>query len=495
MKSIVEMVNVEGLHPAGGTRPEENSMADKKPKETDLAPFFNPRRIAVIGLLKEGFFGGYVVIKSLLNAGFKGEIFPVNPSYREVLGLAAYPSIKDVPGGIDLVLIITGARSVPGILEECVEKGVRAAIVVSDGFAERDEQGRRLQDEIVGIARRGNLRIVGPNTAGIANPSIGLIPNPYEMGYEKIRQGTIAICAQTGMVNPQAFPYGDLGYGVSKICDFGNKSDVDECDLLEYLESDPSTKAITMYLESIRDGRRFLEVSRRAASRKPVLILKSGRTEQGAHVSASHTGSLALDDRIFDAACKQSGILRMETFRELFELPKIFASQPLPKGNRLGIITFTGAVGVLAIDEGAKYGLSVPLLSPETRKKLEAVFPGLGKRIVDMGPPMAVINDYMPVYSEILKTVALDPCIDSIFNVIWTGPSSEFMEKYLPIYREFQGNGKPIASWIYGPRLPFVREMTCRLEELGFPVFPDIETAMKALGMASQYAKIKGGVQ
>jgi acyl-CoA synthetase (NDP forming) len=470
-------------------------MALRNPKGSDLTPLFDPRSIAVIGLLKEGFFGGYVVIKSLLNAGFKGEIFPVNPSYNEVLGLTVYPSIKDVPRKIDLVLIITGARSVPGILRECVEKGVRACIVVSDGFAERDEEGRRLQDEIVEIARRGNLRIVGPNTAGIANPAKGLIPNPYEMGYEKIKHGAIAVCAQTGMINPQAFPYGDLGYGVSKICDFGNKSDVDECDLMEYLESDPSTKVMTLYLESIKDGQRFLKVSKRVVSRKPVLILKSGRTEQGAHVSASHTGSLALDEQIFDAACKQSGILRLETFRELFELPKIFASQPLPKGNRLGIITFTGGVGVLAIDEGAKYGLSVPLLSSGTRKKLEAIFPGLGKRIVDMGPPMALINNYMPVYSEILKMVTLDPCIDSIFNVIWTGPSGEFMEKYLTIYRELQGSKKPIASWIYGPRLPFVREMTYRLEELGFPVFPDIEMAIKALGMASQYAKTKGGDQ
>jgi acetyltransferase len=308
-----------------------------------------------------------------------------------------------------------------------------------------------------------------------------------------VKEGPIAICAQTGMINPQAFPYGDLHYGVSKICDFGNKADVDECDMMEYLENDPATKAITLYLESIQDGQRFLKVSKRVTSKKPVLILKSGRTEQGARISASHTGSLALNDRIFDAACKQSGIIRLESFRELFELPKIFAYQPLPKGNRLGIITFTGAVGVLAIDEGAKYGLSVPLLSSGTRKKLDAIFPGLGKRIVDIGPPMAVVNDYMSIYSEILKTVTIDPCIDSIFNVIWTGPSGEFMEEYLKIYRGLQGNRKPIASWVYGPRVSYINEMTCHLEDLGFPVFPDIEMAIKALGTASQYAITKGG--
>ncbi len=468
-------------------------MVNRKLYENSLDPFFDPQTIAVIGSLKEKLFGGYVAIRSLIKAGFKGEIYPVNPSYREINGLKVYPSIKDVPQKIDLVLIITGARSVPGILRECVEKGVRAAIVVSDGFAERDDEGRKLQEEIIAIAKQGNLRIIGPNTAGIANPSKGLIPNPYEMGYEKVKEGAIAICAQTGMVNPQAFPYGDLGYGVSKICDFGNKCDVDECDMMEYLEEDPSTKAITLYLENIKDGKRFLKVSKRVASRKPVLILKSGRTEQGAHVSTSHTGSLAQDDRIFDAACKQSGVIRLDTFRELFELPKIFTHSSLPKGNRLGIITFTGGVGVLAIDEGAKYGLTVPLLSSKTRKRLDAIFPGLGNRIVDIGPPMAVVNNYMSFYSEILKIVTTDPNIDSVFNVIWTGPSGEFMESYLKIYRGLQGNQKPIASWIYGPRLDYTYEMARQLEELGFPVFSDIEMAIKALGLASQYAKAKGG--
>ena len=156
-------------------------MANKKPERSGLTPFFDPRSIAVIGSLKEGFFGGYVVIKSLINAGFKGEIYPVNPSYREIWGLTVYPSIKEVPQRIDLVLIITGSKSVPGILRECIQKGVRAAIVVSDGFAERDEEGRRLQEEIVAIAGQGDLRIIGPNTAGVANPAKCLIPNPYQM--------------------------------------------------------------------------------------------------------------------------------------------------------------------------------------------------------------------------------------------------------------------------------------------------------------------------
>jgi len=319
-----------------------------------------------------------------------------------------------------------------------------------------------------------------------------LTPNPYEPGYEKVKSGAVAICAQTGMINPQAFPYADLHYGLSKICDFGNKCDVDECDLLEYLEGDPATKVITMYLESIRDGRRFLKMSRRVAAKKPVLILKSGRTKEGAKVSASHTGALAVDDEIFSAACKQAGIIRLEKFHELFELPKIFL-QPLPKGNRLGIVTLTGAVGVLAIDEGAKYGLSAAQLSPETIEKLNAIFPGLGKSVVDIGPPMAV-GSYIAIYPDILKTVLADDNVDCLLNIIWTSPFKEFVEEYLRFYEKLRGNYQTtIATWIYGPSVSLINEMSGRMEDLGFPVFSDVETAIKALGIAYQYSIRKKG--
>jgi len=458
-----------------------------------ISLFFEPQSIAVIGSLREGYFGGYVVVKTLLNAGFAGKIYPVNPSYPEVLGLKAYSSIKEIPEKIDLAIIMINRRSVPNVMRECAGKGIKAVIVVADGFAERDEEGAKLQNEILEIAREAGIRILGPNTAGVVNSANGLIPDPYEPGYKKVKPGAVAICAQTGMINPQAFPYADLHYGVSKICDYGNKCDVDECDLLEYLESDPATKVITMYLESIQDGQRFLKISKRVTAQKPVLILKSGRTKEGAKVSASHTGALAVDDQIFSAACKQAGIIRLEKFRELFELPKIFSLQPLPKGNRLGIVTFTGGVGVLAIDEGAKYGLSVARLSPEIAEKLNAIFPGLGKTVVDIGPPMAV-NNYMTIYSEIIKTVLSDDHIDCLFNVIWTSPFKEFVEEYLKFYGELRGSHqKTVATWIYGPSIPLINDMSSRMEDLGFPVFSDLEMAIKALGIAYQYSKWKKG--
>lgn len=457
-----------------------------------LSYFFEPERIGVIGLLREGFFGGRVVIKTLLKNGFSGEIYPVNPSYKEILGLKVYPSIKEVPNPVDLVLIITGSRAVPNLLRECAEKGVRAAIVVSDGFAERDEEGAKLQREIVEIGKRCGIRILGPNTAGIANPSKGILPNPYELGYEKLKPGGVALCGQTGMINPQAFPYGDLGYGVSKICDFGNKCDVDECDLMEYLEGDSETKVIVFYLEGIRDGRRFMSVGRRVRKKKPVLILKSGRTEEGAKATFSHTGAIGVNDQIFDAVCKQAGLLRLDSFGELFELPKIFSNQPLPKGNRLGIITFTGGVGALAVDEAARYGLRPTTLTHRTIRELNSIYPNLGKSIIDLGPPMAAVKDYVSIYPKVMEAVLKDENIDCLFNVIWTGPTRTFLEEYLRIYRKLKElNQKTIATWVYGPRVSLIQELAFRLEELSFPVFKDLEKAIKALGLAFHYSLLK----
>lgn len=460
---------------------------------SDLSLFFEPRSIAVIGSLKEGLFGGFVVIKSLLNAGYTGEIFPINPASRVVLGLKVYPSISEVSSRIDLALIMINARAVPKVMRECAEKGVKAIVVVSDGFAERDEEGARLQTEVVEIAREWGIRIIGPNTAGIVNTSNGLNPCPYEAGYYKLKEGAVAICAQTGMSNPQAFPYPNLAFGVSKICDFGNKCDLNECDMLEYLEKDPKTKVISMYLESIQDGRRFLEISKRIISQKPVLILKSGRTRAGVRASASHTGSMAVDDKIFEAACSQAGILRLEAFNELFELPKIFALQPLPKGNRLGIVSYTGGVGVLATDEGAKYGLRITILTPRTQEMLNTIFPGLGMMPVDIGPMAPVTKDFLALYPKILRAVMADKNVDALFNVLWMDATGKSTSAYIEAYEEVKGRySKPLVSWIYGPNRRLVAELTERLEDLEFPVFSDPETSIKAMGLALRYAQMKG---
>ena len=459
---------------------------------TDLSLFFEPSSIAVVGSLREGLFGGYVVIKSLVSAGYGGEVYPINPVGGVVFGLQVHPSIKEVRSKIDLALIMINARAVPQVLRECAENGIKAVIVVSDGFAERDQAGALLQKEIVQIARQWGIRIIGPNTAGIVNTSNGLNPCPYEAGYYKLRQGAVAICSQTGMSNPQAFPYPDLGFGVSKICDFGNKCDLDESDMLEYLERDPTTKVISMYLESIQDGRKFLDISRRVTSQKPVLILKSGRSKQGARASASHTGSMAMDDKIFEAACAQAGVLRLKELNELFQLPKIFAAQPLPNGNRLGIVSYTGGVGVLATDEGTQYGLTLTQLTPQTREMLNRIFSGLGMMPVDIGPMAPVVEDFSSLYPKIMRAVMADENVDALFNVLWADSTGNTMNAFVKAYEELRGQyPKPLVSWIYGPDRWLVGEFTERLEGMGFPVFSDPECAVKAVGLAFRYAQMK----
>jgi len=455
-----------------------------------LSRFFEPRSIAVIGSFRENFFGGYVIVKSLLKAGYKGKIFPVNPAYKAVHGLKVYSSLKEVPGHVDLAMVMINARFVAGMVRECAGKGVRAMIVVSDGFAERDEEGARLQEELMKVAGREGIRIIGPNTAGVVNTSNGFNPCAYEAGYYRIPKGPIAIGAQTGMTNPQAFAYPKLRFGVSKICDFGNKCDVDECDWLEYLAQDPHTGVISLYLESIRDGRRLLETARRVTQAKPVLIFKSGRTTQGAKASASHTGSMAVDDEIFGSLCRQSGILRLEEFQDLFEIPKIFASQPLPAGGRLGIITFTGGVGVVVIDRGSTYGMGLTTLSADTRHSLDAIYQGLGNMPVDIGPMMAALKNPFDLYPGVVETVAADPNVDALFNVLWANPTGSIVGSYLKAYERMKDRvRKPIATWIYGPSFEVATELTQQIEEMGFPVFNSPEKCVQALGLAWEHKR------
>jgi acyl-CoA synthetase (NDP forming) len=457
-----------------------------------ISHFFDPRGIAIIGSFREGYFGGYVIVKSLMNAGYQGAIYPVNPGYKEVHGIRVYPSLRNISDEVDLAIIIVNARTVFQMLKECAEKGIRSVIVVSDGFAERDEEGARLQDDIVALAKRTGLRIIGPNTAGVVNTANGFNPCPYEAGYSRLRQGATAICAQTGMINPQAFPYPDLHFGVSKICDFGNKCDVDEGDMLEYLASDGETKVISMYLESIRDGQRFLNVAKRVARQKPTLVLKSGRTEEGARASESHTGSLAMDDQIFEAACLQSGILRLERFRDIFDMPKIFASQALPNGNRVGMVTVTGGVAVMAIDESAKQGLSIAKLGAETAGALEKLFVGLGKNPVDVGPMMAAVPNAFDLYPQILGSLLGDENVDALFTVLWATPAGNIISRYVETYEGLKARfRKPVLTWIYGPDAKAVAELSKKLELTGFPVLDTPEKCIRALGLLYRYASIK----
>jgi acyl-CoA synthetase (NDP forming) len=454
-----------------------------------IATLFDPRSIAVVGSLREGRFGGYVTVKNLLSFGFQGKVYPVNPQYDTVLGLKVYPRVKEIPDSVDLAVMMTSARTVPEIIGDCVQKKVKVAIIVADGFSERNEEGLGLQRQVEEIAWGGGVRLLGPNTVGVTNPATGVVTTPYKVLYKKIFSGSIALCGQTGLIGPQALPLEDMRYGISKICDFGNKCDIDEVDLLEYLAEDPQTKVIGMHLEGVRDGPSFIDAVRKAVTKKPVLILKPGKTGESMKAMASHTGSLAGENQVYEAAFKQAGAIRVDTFRDLIDLPKVFAAQPLPAGNRLAIITFSGGAGVMGIDTAVQHGLSLARLSPKTMDRLAKISPVLASNPVDLGPALpAYMGGMAPYLREMTEAVLEDENVDCISAVCpWAlrGEVSQFFGSLR------EKNSKTVAFWVPNPSLSGAEEMTRDLEALGFPAYPDCETSVKALATAFRYSVIR----
>ncbi len=447
--------------------------------EKDLTVFFEPECVAVIGSLSRGWFGGLAVLENLKKFGYPGKVFLVNPSHDRIGDINVYPNIKEVPEPVDLAIILTKAERVPRILRECVEAGVKGVIVGSDGFAERGGRGVELQREIVEIGKRSGVRILGPNTLGTVNTSIGFVPTTYTVAYSSLKKGGIALAAQTGIIGPQAMAYEDWGYGISKICDFGNKCDVDECDLLEYLAEDPETKVIAMHLEDVRNGRRFLEVTRKIVPKKPVLVYKPGKSEESTRALQSHTGSLAGNRRVYEAALRQAKVIQVNSFRELLEIPKAFCYLPLPNGNRVGIITLTGGAAVMAIDSLAESGLKLASFSKETLQALAEIDPSIASNPSDLGPLMA--RGTYP-QDEVIEIVMNDPNVDSVLVI-----TAVFFTK--PI--EIKELHKPVVFWVYGPSTETINEFKRELENMGCPVYEELEIATRALGALHQYGKIK----
>jgi len=312
--------------------------------------FFEPRSLAVIGASMTRGKPGRVIIENLLENGYRGVIFPVNPKYRKILGLRAYRSVKDIPYKVDIAFIIVPAFLCVNAVRECAEKGIRAVVIVAGGFSEVDEDGARLQREIYKIANAHGVRIVGPNTSGIISTPGRLVATFFPLG--KVPRGSISYVAQTGnfATHTMRWILTSENFGVSRVVGLGNKCDVDEADVLKYLGDDPNTKVVGIYMEGIRNGRRLLRVAKKVSRTKPVIALKSGITEAGARTALSHTASMASNDLIVDFAFRQAGILRLQSYEDLINVAKAFAFQPVPRGNRVGIMSPSGAMGAIMAD-------------------------------------------------------------------------------------------------------------------------------------------------
>lgn len=451
----------------------------------DLDFFFNPKTIAIIGASDSMRFG-YTTTKYLLNSKFK--TFPVHLYKKEILGYPAFKSIKDIPEEIELAIILVSNKYVLQAVQECIDKGVKGIIIESAGFAEtRKEKFIKMQDEIADLINSSSVRVIGPNCVGLTN-----FHNEFsssDIDFKNVPIGNISIIAQSGVLGNVFVDWGaGQNMGFSKAITLGNKIDVDEVDMLDFLNDDEDTKAIALYLEGTKRGEELKSVLKRM--KKPIIVLKNGRSEIGSNAVKSHTASIAGNDKIYDALFKQNPrILRVDNFYEMFDIAHIFSTQPLPKGKNIAVITGSGSLGILACDNIVKQGLFLAQLSDNTLNKIKAVIPDWVsiKGTIDLGPSM--LTSFLPSLDAIMR----DPnvhCLLFIFCVP-KGPLQQMKPTFAPYFKMMNELSKeykiPCICACFGSRwvFDFVSEAALKFN---IPVIDRIENAIKAFRMMYDYA-------
>ena len=385
---------------------------------TSLDALFRPRSVAVIGASRERGTIGAEIFHNLLDHGFRGPVYPVNPKADVVQSVRAYPSITEVPGPVDLAVIVVPAAASGEILEACGKAGVKAAIVISAGFKETGDAGRDRERALVECARRYGMRLLGPNCLGVLNTEPGVqLDATFAPTYPPA--GRIAFSSQSGALGLAILEYAaELNLGISQFVSVGNKADVSGNDLLEFWENDPGTDLVLLYLESFGNPRRFTQIARRVGRRKPIVAVKSGRTTAGVRAAASHTGSLAGSDAAVDALFTQSGVIRTDTIEELFDVAMLLAHQPVPRGRNVAIVTNAGGPGIMASDACESHGLAVPPLDEATVAALREFLP----REASTRNPVDMIASAAPAsFEHAIPLVAADPNVDAVL-VIYVPP-------------------------------------------------------------------------
>ena len=366
----------------------------------DLDKFFSPRSLAFLGASADHGKWGYRVLSNIVSGGFQGKIYPINPKGGAILGIPVFQSVSDVPEVPDLAIIVVPPPSMIDTIRECVNKGVKAGVVITAGFAELGEVGSKLQQEMVELARKGGMSLIGPNCFGILSTPAKLYSQMPRI-FPPI--GPIGVVSQSGNVgltiSRRAMA---IDFGCSRVISTGNEADLHAEDFVQYLASDEQTKVILSYIEGFKDGRRFFEIARQASREKPIVMIKVGETEAGASAAKSHTAALSGSDVIFDAMCRQVGIIRVHNLNELMNVGVGFICNPLPKGRRVGIVTLGGGWGVLAADACAKLGLDVVKLSDEILNELDSFLPAWWSRNNPIDLVAGAMGDEMLRVIEIL---------------------------------------------------------------------------------------------
>lgn len=455
-----------------------------------LAEVMRSQGVVVIGASQDERKSGSQLLSVLKRVGFQGHYAGVNPHGGEVFGVPIYRSIDEVPFPIDLVVFHIPPPAIPAALRECVQRNIKGVVITSEGFAETGPEGAKYQEEIKEILRSSGVRGFGPNTLGIVNTETGLTTS-YFANRWMMRPGPIGFIAQSGIFVGALLRHlsSHEGLQISKGLGLGNKVDVDESDALEYLQKDPQTRIIGMYLEDVRDGRRFMHVARETVPHKPVLLLKGGRTEAGAKSTASHTASMAVADNVLNGALHQAGIIRIPSIDELVRTLRGFLTMPLPAGPALALVTFSGAQAIMSIDTAVEEGLTLATLGEQTRKRVGQVIttPSKAKNPIDTYPDMAV-HGFDRTMITILEALMEDPNVHGIISISFANAGAEL---YHPIVEALQGKcTKPLFFSLLGNKRDF-QECQTYLEESGFPCYDMPEMAVRVFARMWRYARTK----
>ena len=445
----------------------------------NLDKFFNPKSVAVIGASRTAGKLGYTILENL-KISFNGKIYPINPNAGEILGLISYPSVLDVKEPIDLAIIVVPAEIVKSILENCIKKKINHIIIISSGFSEIGEKERELELKKI----KKDARIIGPNCIGIYKKDLDMIFFPRNR-LKRPPEGSISFITQSGAFGSILLDMmANDGVGVSKFISIGNKIDVDEIELIKYLEDDLSTRCITIYLESVVDGEEFIKVAKKASKIKPIVCFKAGKTEKGVEAVASHTGALAGSSAVYSAAFKQAGIIEAKSSEEIFDFAKALANQPVLKDNKIAVVTDGGGFGIVATDAAIQLGLELPSLSNESVKALKSFLP----TYATTKNPIDLTGDATDErYQKSLEVVLKDKNIAGVVCIALMQLPT-LTDDIINVLRDCKVFGKPITVCSAGGQ--YILERNRKLEAIGIPVYPTPERAVKALAVLYEYGKI-----
>jgi acyl-CoA synthetase (NDP forming) len=453
----------------------------------DITPLIAPRSIAVIGASASPTKSGGVLFDNLAKGNFRGPLYPINRTATQIMGKTAYPTLADVPEKVDLVYIVLPQQHVEDAVKQCIAAGARAACIITAGFSEASQKGRGDEERLREIARTSGLLLAGPNTIGMVNAEVGMMGS--FVNFPRWENGGVSFFTQTGIFTGAVMLHVMSGatqrLPVGKSIDVGNKVDVDELDFLNFVADDPATKVIGLYIESIRNPRAFFDQALEVRKSKPIVVLKPGRTKDGARASASHTGSLASDDDILDGALRQHGIARAEDEDEFLNALRALVMLPKPRGKRAGIATTSGALGVISTDLLVESGLELATFEPATLAAMRTILP-------DWLEPANPFDFWISIdvkgprqaHEVGLTALFADPNVDLVLCTLLAPANADFQE-FGELFRQLRrAYNKPVALVVYGGEAQ--QRWTADLEGADVPIFKTTRAAVRALSLMVQ---------